>query len=363
MRSHRKFGVIGLAMLLTTPALGQQALVRSYANPALPVGQAYLTHYRGYCFALLPTHVAGEVDTPAFLREGNGLLGESEEITDLGDDLSIGSVVGQVTDDCGYSMSTISRAVDITIRDSGIATLRSVRGDSTIGRKAVAIIDNDGDMYLRVRPTNDRVQIQRGDSGSLLMIDEKPVGMLLSVEKRVGKVLRLDRMLSRAEAHLASAAGQPAVAPSGSSENDLAAAANGGRVTGWSAMPVDESHRAGNLIADDTAAPWRARVERWPVEIELDLAGEKVVISRIELDGRGVENTDELPQHVEISVNVSSGKKRWRSMISRAVEFDANSVAAFVFAPTYARQVKISIGSNRDGGNVASLRRIRVGQP
>lgn len=356
--------LVPVMMWMMAPALAQQVLVRSYANPGQPIGQGYLSHYRSDCLALLPTHVAEEASTPAFLREGNGLLGESDDVADLGDDLSVARVTGQVTEDCGYSLSTISRAVDVTIRGQGIATLRSVNGDATLGRMAVAIIDDDGTVYLRVRPTNDRIQIRRGHSGSLLMIGDKPVGMLLSVKKGVGKVLRFDRMLASAEAHLTTRRGRNAAqAPSGSAQGDLAAAVNGGRVTGWNAIPVDESHRAANLIADANAGPWRARAEHWPVEVELDLAGDKVVISRIELDGSGIENASELPQRVEIFVNVNSNQRRWRSLISREVEFDANNLAVFVFAPTYARQVKIAIGNNNAASNVMSLRRIHIGKP
>jgi len=360
-----------LLLLIAGPhlCLAQQALVRSYADPALSIGQAYLTHYGDRCIALLPTHVATEAGTPAFLLEGNALLGESDAISDLGDDVSVAVVSGSASGDCGYSMSTISRAVNDLIRNQGLATLRSVNGDGSLARMAVAIIDDDGSTYLRVRPTSDRIQIRKGHSGSLLMIRDQPVGMLLSVNARhgVGKILRFDALLSRAEAHLAGDA-RPDTAVSsadttGAAHGDLAAAANGGSITGWNTLPVDAEHRAANLVGSDTAPFWRTRVEAWPAEVEVDLAGEKVVINRIELDGNGIPDPGELPNRVEIFVNVGSGEKSWRSLLSREAEYDAKGVAVFTLAPTWARQVKIAVGDSRVSPGTTSLRRIRISGP
>jgi hypothetical protein len=363
------FAVCVTLCLACTPAGAQQALVRSYTDPAQSIGQAYLTHYGDRCIALLPGHVATEAGIPAFLSEGSKSLGESDDISDLGDDLGLARVTGSVTQDCGYSISTISRAVNNLISGQGLASLRSVNSDGTVANMSVAIVDNDGSLFLRVRPTNDRIQIRKGHSGSLLMIRDQPVGMLLSVSSRhgVGKVLRLDAMLSRAEDHMAGRAQSatqetPADTP-GTKSNDLAAAANGGSVSGWNTLPVDAEHRPANLVMDEAAPPWRAAVEKWPAEFELDLAGDKVIISRIELDGRDLPDTGELPGRVEILVNISEGERRWRSLLSREADFSGNGVAVFSFAPTWARQVRIAIGSSQGGGNVVGLRRIRISNP
>ena len=354
-------------LLACNTATARQALVRSYSNPAQSIGQAYLTHYGGRCIALLPVHVATEAGIPAFLGEGNGSLGESEEISDLGDDLALAEVTGSVTQDCGYSISTISRAISSLIGSQGLATLRSVNSDGTVAQMAVAIVDDDGRMFLRVRPTNDRIQIRKGHSGSLLMIGDQPVGMLLSVNSRhgVGKVLRLDTVLSRAEDYMGERGADRPVASgeSAAASSDLAAAASGGSVIGWNTLPVDAEHRPANLVMADPAAPWLARVEDWPAEIELVLAGDKVLITRNELDGRGLPDPDELPGRVELLVNVSSEEVRWRSLLSREADFGEDGIATFSFAPTWARQVRIVMGSNRGGTDRIGLRRIRVSNP
>jgi hypothetical protein len=155
---------------------------------------------------------------------------------------------------------------------------------------------------------------------------------------------------------------QPAVT-AGAASADLAAAANGGRITGWNTLPVDAEHRAANLVGGAAAPYWRSRVEAWPVEVEVDLAGEKVVINRIELDGSGIPDPGELPKRVEISVNVSSDGKNWRSLVAREAQYDTDGVAVFTLAPTWARQVKIAIGDSRDSTDATSLRRIRISGP
>ena len=350
-------------------SIAQQALVRSYENPSLSIGQAYLTRYGDDCIALLPWHVAAESKIPAFLSEGNAQLGDAEQVSDIGNDIAVAQVTGNITRNCGISMSTISRAIDALLRSQGLASLRSVNSDGTLANMSVTVVDNDGEKYLRVRPTNDKIQIRKGHSGSLLILAGRPVGMLLSVNARhgVGKVLRFDKLLAHAENHMADRVQAGSTGTDKPTTNnaglDLAAASQGGSVTGWNSLPVDVDHRPANLIANESAPPWRANVDHWPVEIELDLAGDKVIISRIELDGRDIPTADELPGHVTIFVNVSSSERRWRSLLSREAEFDTKGIAVFPIAPTWARQVKISIGSNRGAPNTTSLRRIHISNP
>ena len=373
MKDLRKFAcLILIATAITansSPSTAQQALVRAYDNPAQSIGQAYLTHYGDHCIALLPWHVATETKIPAFLGEGASQLGEADEVHDLGDDLAVAQVSGNIAQACGNSISTISRAIDTLLRNQGLATLRSVNSDGSLANMSVTIVDNDGELYLRIRPTNDKIQIRKGHSGSLLMVNGRPVGMLLAVNARhgVGKVLRFDKLLTRAEHHMAkrlrAISGDNGKSTADQTGLDLAAAVNGGSVTGWNTLPVDADHRPANLIANNTAPAWRTHVDHWPAEIELDLAGDKVIISRIELDGHGITSTDELPGRVEIFVNSSSGERRWRSLLSREAEFNDSGIAVFPIAPTWARQVKISIGSSRGADHATSLRRIRVSNP
>lgn len=353
-----------LLCVLPVTGLSSQALVRSYENPRLSVGQAFLTRYADTCVAMLPTHVAREAGVPAYLGERHAQLGESDEVDDLGDDVAVGVVSGTLAQDCGMSIGTLSRAVDNRVREKGLATLRSVNSDGTLANIAVTVVDNDGERFLRIRPTNSKIQIRKGQSGSLVLIDSQPVGMLLSVHARhgVGKVLRFDRLVERVERHLAQrrakagvVSGEPADAAL-----DLAARVNGGRVSGWDSLAIDAEHRPRNLIGEDAASYWRASVSRWPTELEIDLAGEKAVISRVVLDGSGVASEKELPQRIEILASASRDARRWRSLLSREVSFDGQGLAVFQVAPTWARHLRLVFAGSRAAEDKLSLRRVRV---
>ena len=354
---------IGLAFVATASA--QQALVRSFENPNLEIGQAYLSHYGGRCLAILPTHVVKESgNVAAFLREGQkGLLGESTAFADLGDDVSVADIAGGITGDCGYSTMAVSRAVGSRIRANAIASIRSVNGDGSIAQLSVAIIDDDGQTFLRVQPTNEINQLRKGLSGSLLMSGDTPIGMLLSVNARfgVGKVIRLDRMFSKIDAFVTDSR-------VGSSEQQVVAATTpqstpvataDGAITSWSAMPLNAEHRASNLVATDDSPEWIANVEQWPVVIEMDVAGDRVAISGIELDGSGIDDSGSLPATIELMVSATETGRRWRSVAGGSVSY-TDGIARVSIAPSWARQVRLVISAAANGGDTVALKRLRV---
>ncbi len=364
MMRHAVIALIGL-LLFVEAASAQQALVRSYENAALEIGQAYLAHYADRCLAILPTHVAAEAgDVAAFLREGSdSLLGESVAVADLGDDVSVADISGGITSSCGYSTMAVSRAVSSRIRANALATVRSVNGDGSIAQLSVTIIDDDGERFLRVQPTNDINQLRKGQSGSLLMSGDTPIGMLLSVNPRfgVGKVIRLDKMFEKVDGFVSGGTSTPASMPASVSTKRDSATQPGesGAITSWSALPVDAQHRAVNLVAGDDSPPWIAKVDAWPVDIEMDLPGDRIAIAGIELDGRGVPDSGALPATVELMVSGSETGRRWRSVSGGPIEFE-DGVATIAIAPSWARHIRLVISSASNGGKIVALARLRV---
>ncbi len=353
------------SLLPAGPALAQQSLVRSYENAALEIGQAYLAHYGSRCLAVLPTHVADEAgDIAAFLREGREpLLGESVSIENLGDDVSVADLSGGITSDCGYSTMAVSRAVSSRIKANALASVRSVNGDGSIAQLSVTIIDDDGERFLRVQPTNDINQLRKGQSGSLLMSGDTPIGMLLSVDARfgVGKVIRLDAMFDKIDRFVSGGSAAPVSAlASGRAPTTAAPRTDaGGAITSWSALPVDAAHRAGNLVADDESPAWIANVERWPVDIEMDLSGDRVAIAGVELDGRIVPDTGSLPATVELMISSTESGRRWRSVFGGDVVF-VDGAARISIAPSWARHIRLVVRSAANGGDTVALGRLRV---
>jgi len=273
-----------LSLVIVTSATAQQAVVRSYDAPASEIGQAWLAHSAGRCLAILPWHVARETSVPSMLREDHrGLRGEAVTVVDLGDDAALALLGGSITDDCGFALGSISRSVARHLRSGGLGTLRSVNGDGTLARLPVTVIDDDGRMFLRVLPTNDRETIRKGHSGSLLIVNDQPVGMLLSVHARsgVGTVMRTDALLARVESHLRGAAPQatggaqvePAAVPGTAVEAPDARVSAPGpeawQVAGWNVDALGSTHIAARLTAPGSEGYWAARVPRWPAVLEL----------------------------------------------------------------------------------------------
>ena len=356
-----------LMFCLSSVAFGQQALVRSFEDTNLEIGQAYLSHYGTRCLAVLPTHVVEESgDVAAFLREGReGLLGESSTFADLGDDVSVADLTGGISGDCGYSTMAVSRAVGSRVRANAIASVRSVNGDGSIAQLSVTIIDDDGHTFLRVQPTNDVNQLRKGLSGSLLMSGDTPIGMLLSVNARfgVGKVIRFDKMFDKIDTLVAggnsgTAVGAPAARSAAAIAADSPAEASA-EITSWSAMPISAEHRASNLVATDDSPEWIAQIDEWPVVIEMDVPGDRIAIVGVELDGAGIADTGTLPATVELMVSATESGRRWRSVSGGAVTY-SDRIAYIQIAPSWARQVRIVISGTSGGGDTVALRRLRI---
>ena len=370
------------ASLALLPALqaahAQQAVVRSYDAPELEVGQAWLMHSGGRCFAVLPFHVAQETRVPSLLREGpRGLRGEAGEVTDLGDDAAIAALSGGISQDCGYSVGSVPRSVDRQLRDGGLGTLRSVNGDGTLGRLAVTVVDDDGAGLLRVLPTMEGERIRKGHSGSLLLLGNQPVGMLLSVHARsgVGTVMRTDALMAKVDDFVrrgtgaagASRAAVPAAVQdtatrgAGVAPGPTAAlvAAGAWRVVGWSVDPTGSEHIAARLTSGGTEGFWSASVPKWPAAVELGGPDAVRIVRGVEFIAGEAGDSAALPARVQVLTAVSTERPAWRAVSSGALEF-VDGVARLEFLPTRALLLRIEIYTAQGAPAEVALGRLRV---
>lgn len=341
-----------LLLLAGVPAWAQQAVVRSYDAPELEVGQAWLMHSAGRCFAVLPYHVAEETSVPSLLREGaRGLRGEAVEVVDLGDDAAIAALSGGISQDCGYSIGSIPRSVDRRLRDGGLGTLRSVNGDGTLGRLAVTVVDDDGAGLLRVMPTMEGERIRKGHSGSLLLLGDQPVGMLLSVHARsgVGTVMRTDALLAKVDGFvrggMAAAGsddgrGSSDVAAAGPVPAALTASTSGWQVSGWNVDPLGSDHIAARLTSGGAEGYWAARVPRWPAAVELGGPDAVRIVRGVEFVAGEAGDSVALPARVQVMTSVNAERPAWRAVGSGALEF-VDGVARLEFLPTRARMLRV----------------------
>lgn len=361
---------IGLGTALAAlPSLGlaQQAVVRSYDAAGLELGQAWLMHSAGRCYALLPHHVAQETSVASLLREGaRGLRGEAMSVADLGDDAAIALLSGAIAQDCGYSIGSVPRSVDRRLRDGGLGTLRYVNGDGSLGRLAVTVVDDDGVRYLRIRPSTDGDRIRKGHSGSLLLLGDQPVGMLLSVSARsgVGTVLRTDALLGKVDAHVRTAAAT--ANPTGTIGNSTAASKavaapteNGWHVTGWNVDPISSDHLASQLTAGDGDGHWAARVGQWPAVVELGGLDAVRIVYGVEFLAAEAGDAATLPARVQVMTSVNAERPSWRAVATGTLDY-VDGVARLAFPPTRARMLRVEIHGTQSAAGQVALGRLRV---
>jgi hypothetical protein len=253
-----------------------------------------------------------------------------------------------------------------TIRDNGLATIRSVNGDGSIAQLSVSLFDDDGERLLRIQPTHSDNQLRKGQSGSLLVVGDKPVGMLLSVNARygVGKVIRMDAMLAKFDEFVRSRSAPvvtAANAPASASVEAVGAQTVAGQpltLLSWNALPASETERPINLLALDDAPAWRASVETWPVVLEFGLGGERMAIRGLRFEA-GAADPVVLPATVEVFVSATEGRDRWRSLYGGGLTF-ASGVADVVTAPTWARKIRLVIGASAENPDAVGLGRLRI---
>jgi len=363
-RFHGRAAFFLLAGTMFAAPLGaQQAVVRSPDAPDVEIGQAWFLRSGERCLALLPHHVVVEAGYPIFLSEGGQVRSESVAVTDLGEDIALASVQGHTPATCGTSMGSVSRAVERLLRDGGIGTLRSLNGDGTLARLTVAIIDDDGEGLLRVKPTLESERIRKGHSGSLLLIDGTPAGMLLSVNARngVGTAMRVDRLLRQAESHLRAASAIGA-SPGASTLVPAGAEAAGWEVTGWNADPVTPQSSARWLLADAPAGEpgngWRARVASWPAVLEFTHPAGVRMVKGLQLIADPSAGAAERPARIQVLVSVSGEKPQWRSLTTIEPSYEGGT-ASVIFPSTRARQIRVEIHRGADA-EALSLQRLRI---
>ncbi len=346
--------VLFAGLLVVPSAVAQQSVVRSYESLGQEIGQAWMTRSGDRCIGIMPNHVAQHGKPLSLLREGQyGLRGDTSEITDLGDDIAIVLVEGNLTQDCGRALGSLSRQVEHHLRNRGLGALRTINGDGTVRRLPVTVVDDDGNTYLRIRPNLDSERIQRGDSGSLLMINGQAVGMLLSVDARagVGKVMRVDALLDKVESRLheiRSVRAMPAEVSAGV-----------WKISGWNVDSTGVAHTTAALTKAGTDGFWSAYVPEWPAVLELDGPQSVRAVRGVEFFAGSDLATGLLPARVQVLTSIKPDNSAWRSVTTETLTY-RNGMARIDFLPVRALKLRIEIYSSQDAEDTVALGRLRV---
>ncbi|WP_353110261.1 hypothetical protein [Salinisphaera dokdonensis] len=348
----RTFAAAALFIVCTNAiAASDQAVVRKLADVPLEVGQALITHYRDRCIAVLPTHVVSEAQSPSLRYVGtrSTKLGNLTDVVDLGDDLSLGFVTGGITQNCGHGLGSFSRAVDARLSQSTQGALRFVNGDGSLGFEPVVWLDDDRREFIRVKPTSPSSVLRKGMSGSLLMGDDNtPIGMLLSVSTRsgVGKVVRMDRLLERAELALSKTKSRTPEADAndlGHSSPNQSSAHSAKKVltlVAWSAPAATPANQAENLVSDDIdLPPWLTATVHAPVTLDFRVQP-GTTLRGIVLDASSVA-ADLRPSAAELILANNENMHYARSVWGGPLDFGEKNDVTLNFAPTRPRVVRL----------------------
>ena len=341
---------ITLALLVLAgllPAAHAQPL--SVHVMASEVGQGILLHRLGSCYAVTPAHVLKD---ELFASVVGGLSeaprGDADVLMEFGYDLSIMRVSGGVT---RYCDEPLRRTGDVSalLASASRGFIHTVRRDGSVARQEVALVDSDM-LYLRVKPPAGGEPLAKGMSGSLVYVNDTPAGMLMSVEGETGtgRVLRYDRLTETVAPFFSRGGGATEERPEAPASDSPATAVPSvtAEAVNWSAAPLTPEHRASNVLDSNPQQVWLARLEGFPVDIEVRLsAGQSVALNGIRLVTAGIENRKQTPKDYELMVSSKAAGENWLPLRSGTL-FMRDEQTDIAFAPVKARRLLLRIHSN-----------------
>lgn len=175
------------------------AVPMAYAAPVLvqgeEIGQGVLRVRSGECFAIVPEHVIGFGLGLRVMSAGRVWAPASLETT-FGDDISVIRVESQGKITCGMGWPVIDNLDEIlteAVSRSLQGAILRIRETGGVVAYPVHFIGMD-DRYVEVRTVDQVDEAFKGFSGSQLLLDGQPVGMVLSTDNGLVKAYRHDAL-------------------------------------------------------------------------------------------------------------------------------------------------------------------------
>ncbi|RCV87957.1 SH3 domain-containing protein [Billgrantia montanilacus] len=189
----------GMVQILVAGYFSLATVLAASAAPVLvqgeEVGQGVLRVRSGECFAIVPEHVIGFGLGLSVMSAGRVWAPASLETT-YGDDIAVIRVASQGKITCGTGWPVID-SLDATLTD---AVSRSRQGAILRVRETGGIVSYPvhftgvDDRHVEVRPVDQVDEAFKGVSGSQLLLDGMPVGMVLAIEDGVVRAYRHDAL-------------------------------------------------------------------------------------------------------------------------------------------------------------------------
>lgn len=328
--------VLAAISLLAGVAAADSALVRAGGE----LGQALLFHHRDACFALTAHHVVAGKDFIELLPSESGdRVAGAELFREMPGDLAVLGVTRLDVQYCGNSLDDLGTSVEPAVEriKAGQHTrLPKTWQDGSLDFEQVGIARLDP-FFVYLEPPRPGV-IQPGDSGTALLVDGTPVGILLDAdtERPIGRALRMDVAVWMLERVFR---GAPASVPTAAaSSGSQAAPLEGGSIAEVTARTHDDSPAPVDVLLspDRSQGPWVGVAERFPVDIVVDLPGDQLhPVHAVTLTAPADAAGDRLPRDVQLAY--STGRRPGGFVVlrqglfspqQRAVVFDGLAIRA-----------------------------------
>ncbi|MGR5436217.1 hypothetical protein [Vibrio owensii] len=157
------------------------------------VGKGILRPVGDTCFVYTPNHVIENSDS-YFISSRHAKDVEASLLTTYPQDLAILQLPSNYVDMCRDSSWKNGERVSAILKGLNKATLSFRRKSGSLTEYPLRISKVDLHTYFYVELEQSNNQIMKGMSGSIVMVGEYPIGMLVSVAQGEGKVIRLDAM-------------------------------------------------------------------------------------------------------------------------------------------------------------------------
>lgn len=290
----------------------QSALGEPLAVDSNDQAQAYNFTRRGVCYAIFPEHITQrsrfDVSTASPPRTGTVDIFDFMRFPML--DLAVGQVYGAAAAPCAPDLASSHFDNGGLLASETIASLSTMATSGRVERLPVRITAVDyTHIEFDVIRDKDRGRVGQGRSGSMIMIGERPVAMLVDVsDETVGgtgaiRALRFDAAIGWLGRFLdRNVTRSPSLAPENTAE-EMAY-----EVATWSANPVDGAADPRSL-SSDLVGSYVIAPGDLPATIELSLGAQARDrgVGGIVIESHGQNDATTPPRSIRVVVRRSEG--------------------------------------------------------
>jgi hypothetical protein len=300
-----------LPLVLSLSFANSQAMEQVFIDSD-EFGQGFITKHLNRCFFIAPFHV---VKDSVFLNligdDSQRSIGEGQLIQEFGYDLAVGSVEGKLASNCTTQFNALESNTN-KIESNNTFAISTVNADGMVSRQNMIAVETNL-THIIVQPVSNEHMLYKGMSGSLLYLDDEPLGMLQSIESNTGfgKVLRFDRLLETLNPFFN---GNSSLTPSVEKSDPQTANTVPFEIAEWSLPAANQNSSVSMISDDDDTTAWEVNLDGQILELTLTLP-EKSEISGLSLvsekNGKASVRSFEV-----LTSKRSSGKRGWISQVS-----------------------------------------------